>query len=382
MTKFQMARYDADLRGSKVLKDNDTLFLTNNLYLPLKTAFNDKLSEIETAKQRQFEQLAPITLDKSEHRQLLINSVFNFSNIGSLQAFNTGHNDLSLSLDHNIKYLSKPKADVLISRAKDLINIMSNNIAILTEITPADITDMEELLSNFIAVKDLPEHEIKQKKSEGTDPIPGLLDDMDVIKKKIGKFILTNFPAVYNTWKNENKVGKPGVRPTSLIVRYIDAETAAILKKVTATMSNELASKVRKSSSLGFSRFYSLDSGNYTLTSEMEGYITDIRKHVGITDNKVVQIHIKLQKIEPTAALDLLVLDKLTTNPLANVQVSIPALNFKGATNDSGSLVKTGIPPASYQGTLYLDTYKKFDFTFTIKSTETLSLQFTLEKEN
>ena len=381
MNNKQIARDNANGRASLFLVANDTALKLNILYPPLKTAFNNKMGEMDVAKQKQYEPIAPVTTDKSIHHDALVTGVNFFASKASVQAYNTNNADLAISLDHPVNYLSRANDDDLIGRTTALKTIMNDNLTILTVIAPDDITLMETLISDFKAVKDMPMAEIKEIKAEGTDPIPGLLDDIDVIKHKISKLLYSDFPELYPTWKSEIKVGSPvGARNTSLVVQYFDMGTGAILSKVKATVNNMSESIVKYSTKKGYVRFYSLNTGNYMLTSEHPAYITDIKNNVGVNNTQIVRLNVSMQIIASTGTLDLTVVDAETGNPMNEVLVSIQSIGFTGTTDESGKLIKSGLTAGTYVGTLTAENYQKFDFTFTIASGQSLPIQLALVK--
>jgi hypothetical protein len=382
MTKLQIARDKANERGSDVLVENNTALMLNILYPPLKAAFNGKMGEMEVAKQKQFEQVTPITEYKTLIRDNLITYLYPFTARASVQASTAGNYDLARSLDHPITYLSKTTDDELIGRATDLKNIIAANLDILTVIPPDEIPVMEANIEAFNAAKDKPQDEIKDKKSLGTDPIPGLLDDIDGIKHDIGKLLASDFPAIYPVWKARIKVGTPmGIRNTSLIIRYYDASSDALLKKVKATIEIASDSLVKYSTIKGYARFFSLDTGTYMLTSEHPNFITDIMPNIGIINTQIVKIDVRLTPKILSGILDLTVFDKLTGNPISGAKLTIPALNFQGTTSSSGKLLKNELAAGSYEAYLTCDTYKRLDFTFTIETKQTTILQLYMEKE-
>jgi hypothetical protein len=381
MDKKQIARDKSNQRGSDFLTENDTELKTNNLYLPLKASFNAKMALMAVAKQKQFEQVTPITNDKNLLREVVVNTVFPLASKACVQAYALNKAELGESLDHPVTFLSKTSDGDLVGRASDLLKIMSDNIGILTQLDADDITAMQTAISDFDAIKDRPQAEIKNKKDYGTDPIPGLLDAIDVDKHSFTKLIQSSFAHLYPNWKDKIKVGAPiGVRKTSMIIRYFDLRTGALLTKVKSSVNGILASKVKYSTAKGYVRFYGLESGNYTLTSELSSYITDVKNNIGVSDAQVVNLNIRLQIIVPTGTLDLLVLDAATGNPLSGALLSVPSISYQATTPASGKLLKNDLDSGTYEAILTCNNYKPLNFTFTIKNNETISLQYSMEK--
>jgi hypothetical protein len=299
-----------------------------------------------------------------------------------VQAAGLDKTELAISLDHPIGYLSETSDDELIGRATNLKTIMADNISILTELEPDDITAMETAINNFKEAKDKPQEEIKDKKALGTDPIPGLLDDIDIIKHGISNLLEAKFSDLYPVWKSRIKVGTPvGIRNTSLVIRYYDAASDGYLHKVKATVENASGSLVKSSTKKGYVRFFSLDTATYIVTSEHPNFITDVMTNVGVINTQIVRLDVRLTPKILSGILDLTVFDKLTGNPLSGAKLTIPALNFQHTTSSSGKLLKNELAAASYEAYLTCDTYKRLDFTFTIESKQSSILLLNMEKE-
>jgi len=154
------------------------------------------------------------------------------------------------------------------------------------------------------------------------------------------------------------------------------------LKKVKATFTHGAASHVKFSTKKGNVRFLSLETGNYTLTSTMKGYVSSVKNNISINDEHILKLTIRLQKIIISAILELAVYDKETGNPLPDVHLHIVELNFTAITNEHGIILKSGIPNGTYQGIISAEGYKQTDFIFVIDKPKTLSLEFHLEKES
>ena len=381
MNKYQIARDKANERAGLYLTAHNSELTTNTQYPPLKAAFDGKMNEIEKAKQKQFDQVAPITGDKAELREKLIDTVYPLSATAMVQATNLGETALVLALDHTVYYFSKASDEELVGRATDITAVMAANLGILTDITAGDITDMETAIADFDAVREKPQSEIKKKKAEGTDPIPGLLDEIDAVKHTIGKLMEAAFPGLYPTWKTEIKVGTPiGVRSTRLVVQYFDGSSDSELKGVKATITNGTITEEKLSTKKGFVRFYSLDGGTYLLTSELKNYVTDVKTKVGIDEDYITRMEVRMQNVIPTGTLSVTVFDKDSGAALGGAHVVVNELMYDGTTNAYGKVSKAEIPPATYQGVVQMTAYKNMGFTFTIEEGKTISLEFMMEK--
>jgi hypothetical protein len=297
MDKPQLARYYAGERGAAFLLANDTELSTNTQYGPLKASYNGTIAHIIAVKQKQYEQTGFLTVEKYKRRDFLVAIMFKFSQLGCVQAHNLSKDDLAVSLDKPFMYFAHTSDDDLIGRSKDIVSIISNNAVVLTEITPADIADMDKAIVDFNTYISLSEIEIKEKKAEGTDPIPGLLDELDVHKYYLGKLLRSAFPLLYHTWATETKVGRmPGIRKTSLVVFFTEQVTGVALSRIKTTIFDGVNTFVKYSSRKGYARFYSLMPNNYDLIAEYPSFNPYNRSGIKVDEQHVERLNVILAK--------------------------------------------------------------------------------------
>lgn len=389
MDKFQIVRDKANERGGTFLVSHDTELMTSTLYGPLKILFNNKMAEIGAAKQKQFEQTGYITGDKEYHRNLAGSTVWKYSNRGSSQAFITNHPDLSAALDKHLSYILKGKDGDVYGTAYDLYQLMKDYDSILTSIEAADFTEMETVLADYKKVLNAPKEEIKGKKAEGTDPIPGLLDELDVIKSHIGKVIQSYFAHLYSQWEEIIKVGSPiGVRKLMFVVLFKEAETGVILRNVRAKLVKGAGSFVKMSSKKGYVRFYSLDPGNYALTTEYPYYNSYSKSGIGLDMNHIEKLEVSLtlgdqemRAMVVNGNLNVTVYDKVSGEPQVGATVDLPALSHSFTTGEDGQDLLEDVALGKYQGSVSCPGYKTLDFSVNIKAGKTSDLKLYLEKE-
>ena len=81
-----------------------------------------------------------------------------------------------------------------------------------------------------------------------------------------------------------------------------------------------------------------------------------------------------------TGILDMLVLEKDTLHPLADVGFVIPSLNISESSDEDGDIYIDEIVPGGYKGKLHAEGYKDVDVDLVVKVGETTGLQFLMEK--
>jgi len=380
MDARQIVRYYALQKVLALLARNSTALSANAQYVILKGFLDGKVVLLEAARIKQGEQVKPITETKGETRTLLIDTILPFMNKACVQAYNLGESVLAKSLDHPDTYLSSTTDEELEVRAKNIKKIIADNILIVTDILPANVTTMQTVITQFVAIRFRPVEEIKSKKSLGTDPIQGLLDDIFVILAKIGKIIKSSFSELLTEWKKNIKVGKPeGTRKLSLIISYTDTNDA-ILSKIKTIVTRGDTEHIKTSSKKGTSRFLSLTSGSYTITSKHPLFITDIKNNVVIKENSVVRLKIVMQSNAHKGTIEITAYNKEDGSVLVNVNVAIPKLECLGKTDENGKFTKNFVPDGTYEGSLTLENFQKVDFVVTVVGGETIALEFFMER--
>jgi hypothetical protein len=390
MDKYQIVKDQSNQRSWDFLIVNDTELKTCQLYLPLKALLENRMNLITVAKQKQFEQTGYITTDKGYHKNLVGNTIWKFANRGSSQAFILNKPDLSAALNKPISFIMRGKDSEVYGKSNDLYLLMKQNESTLTEIKADDFTEMEGVLKDYNDILNAPKEEIKEKKTEGTDPIPGLLDEVDVIKDHLGKMIQSYFAHLYSKWVEIIKVGSPlGMRKTSMVVLLTEDITKVILRKVKVTLVKGDATYVKYSSKKGYVRYYSLEPGNYTLKAEYDFYTSFEKADIGIDEKHIEKMTVALKKVDATepdpetttGILSLIAYDKETGEPLAGAINSIPALNHSNTTDEDGEDYADEAEPGNYQGTLFFDGKKPLNYNFTIEPGKTTILKLYMENE-
>jgi hypothetical protein len=83
-----------------------------------------------------------------------------------------------------------------------------------------------------------------------------------------------------------------------LSLKILDDTTSTRLRNVKVTLANNTETMEFKSSRMGSLRVYSLEEGNWTITSELAGYDTDIKRDVAIKAYEIKRIEVRLKKRE------------------------------------------------------------------------------------
>ncbi|MEI8201370.1 MAG: hypothetical protein WCH34_00035 [Bacteroidota bacterium] len=231
-------------------------------------------------------------------QRVMVDIVWRYQLRARVFARNNNLPDIYQSLKFEKSYMLDNDDATVIDRAKEIMKIMKTHLSLLTNLTQANITEMEASIAACEENLLSPEEAIKDRKAYGTDLIPGLLKEADVVTDDIGDLVESYLEDLYPDWLVRAKIGKAtGTRHQSISIKYLDAATKAPLKKVKTTITNATGTitQVFYSTKAGCVTIYSLETGNWTITSEYQNYITDTKANVGVFDKKVAKFEIKLQ---------------------------------------------------------------------------------------
>jgi hypothetical protein len=388
MKNVEKARYEADDRVNTFMLDHETELSAISLYATIRALFLTIFGNLKAAMKKQSEDITVFAASKSIIWITMAESVYKFAMRASVQAHLLGQYDLERALNKPLGHLLYCEDIDAMERAEVLKELMKNNLILLTELTAVDIGVMESKIEDFSKVRDKPEDQIRIRKAQGTTPIPILLNELDVPKDLLGRLVYSYLPDLKLEWDERSKVGEPeGVRHISLALHYSSAGSGIDLKGVNCTINNSIETIKKQSLKTGWVHFYSLSPRDYSITSEFEGYDTDVQPSIGIDDNHVVRLEIKLkQKVAEgdqetkTGILDLFIFSKVDGLPLAGAQYSVPALMIVDTTDEDGEGYEDLLDPGNYTGTIVMPGFKDLPFTFEIKAGETTTLQLMMEK--
>ena len=300
MTKRQKARANAKYRGKTLLllPENNALLILIVLYPALKARLLANFAKLEAAMQKQITNIQSVTASKAEKKADMAHIIWIYAQRASVQAESLGNTTLFIALSELESFISIADDTLALERAKKLLSLMTNED--LTILEPENLVEMQDAITLFSDDKEAPELAIDEKKSEGTEKIDEILDDLDTDTKLIGSLIHSFSLPFADLWDQALKVGaSEGVRHVSCMMKFNDSITATPVVKVKTTASNGIEEITAYSSKNGTTRFIGLDTGNWTFHSEAETYISDYKANVPIDDDHTVHFQIKLVKIQP-----------------------------------------------------------------------------------
>ena len=297
MKKKEKTRYHSDLEAGSFMADHDADLTPITLYPPLKTGFDNEMSNLSDAIQTQAIDSGITTADKALIKNILNATIYKFTSRSSVQAHILNLNSLEKSLNVSENYINNLTDDEAITNATKISEILHTNAATLTCLLPADLTKVDTDLKNFKNAQILPKKTIRHKKAEGTDSIATILNNVDVYKKLITKLIHSYLPEYAHDWDEKTKVGKPeGTRHQSITIKFTDADSGVPVINVITTFTKDTLSVTKNSSRFGRTTAYSLEVGTWSATYENNMYIGGSLTNIPVDLKKVARYTIKLQK--------------------------------------------------------------------------------------
>ena len=172
MNNIQRAKLDTCNR----VKEYNTKYATNlatiTEYATEKTAFDNAYTIINNATQVQARTTGATTDAVEKAKQTMVNTTVKFALRAAVKAKQLGNLTLANHLNHPITYFSNATKTLAVQRAKEIKQQLTNNLATLTNITAANITDITNAINNYDTIKDSPILDNQAKTASGTNALP------------------------------------------------------------------------------------------------------------------------------------------------------------------------------------------------------------------
>ncbi len=268
-----------------------------SLFAATKVKFDEHMGELEAAILKQVRGTKAITAEKKIVKKILASTIFKYAQRAWVQANLLEEMKLATGLKKTISYIAQAADKLAVSRATNLKALMEANKGILTEITDADIADMEYVIQNFSDMLTLPTSLIKERKTEGTEMIPQIIEKLKVDKEMMRKLVVSYLPQLADNWMSESKIGKyKGRRRISFICKFTEAGFDMPVSNVKCRIEFGDESKLMYSNKRGYIRGYSMQNGPWTLTAENDFYESIENYIIKVDDRRVERLVIGMRK--------------------------------------------------------------------------------------
>jgi hypothetical protein len=176
-------------------------------------------------------------------KKAMVLMVIKFAKRGVVKARNANNLVLAEELDQPITYIMRATKTESVQRAKDMRNAMNNNLTVLTNITAANITQIDNAITAYDSVKDNPTVARQIKKAQGTMALPPNYALTDTAVENMYNLVYSYFddvkPAMVDELSLARQILNTGIRHTAVIVTVVDEAGKIIPPATVKDISNE-----------------------------------------------------------------------------------------------------------------------------------------------
>ena len=172
MTNTQRATLDACNRFKDFNTKTAITLATIIEYAPEQLVFNNALAAINAALLVQSATKGTTTDTVKEAKIKMGTVTIKYALRATVKAKQLGNTTLANNLDHQVTYIIQATKNEAIQRAKDIRKRLNDNLATLTNITAANITEIDATITAYDTIKDSPIIDVQARDITGTDPLP------------------------------------------------------------------------------------------------------------------------------------------------------------------------------------------------------------------
>jgi hypothetical protein len=239
-----------------------------------KTGLDLALSKIHTAAQAQAKDLSGHATEKGVAKKNVIDAIMKYSLRAKIKAHQLGNVSLEQSLSHGVNYYVNVEAEAAVNRAIATKEAIKSNLGILTNITAANVTEMETKITAFQAVIGTPTASNQTKKAEGTDVIEALMPELHLRMDNIGDIVHSYFSGevIANEFDLKSKSILVGNRHNHLLIHVEDTVESQPIANAVAT--DVKTGKKFTADGLGIVSIDRPTTGKHQFTIEAAGFET------------------------------------------------------------------------------------------------------------
>lgn len=242
-------------------------------YAEEQTDFNDAVSVIEQSGTVQAtiagSSNGTIEIAKAD----MAKTIIKYAMRGEVKAQRLGNTTLAGALNEPESFILFAPKMLSIERATNLRNLLNDNLDTLTNITAANIEEIDGKLSVYNDIKDTPVEAIQTKKATGTDRLPGQFKKADEAADNMYSLVHSYFgdenPAMVKELKLAIQIIETGIHHTSVDLHVAALDTNAALAG--ATVVDNRNDKTYTTDEEGNVHIANHRSGHYTFNISASG---------------------------------------------------------------------------------------------------------------
>ncbi len=239
MNNLQRSKLDSYRREQSFDLTNTAELAAVPDYLQLKVQFESLLDEITGGAAVQ-EQSSGVTRELVAGCRLkMAETVHLYCMRGSVKAGIAGDTLLAIQLKKPVSYFNQCPKAIAVERAENMVQLMKEQVVVLTTIGPADIQQMEDAIAAFKEVMDKPVINRQHRKSQGTDALPGLFEGADRLREQklmlVKSFFYDTKPELVDELVLAQQMIQTGKRHTRVVFTIKDSGSGEVMKDVAVT---------------------------------------------------------------------------------------------------------------------------------------------------
>jgi hypothetical protein len=274
MTGKQISDLEAGVRVQDFCLSHTAVLTPIAEFVVEKTGLDLALSKIHTAAQAQAKDLSGHATEKGVAKKNVIDAIMKYSLRAKIKAHQLGNVSLEQSLSHGVNYYVNVEAEAAVNRAIATKEAIKSNLGILTNITAANVTEMETKITAFQAVIGTPTASNQTKKAEGTDVIEALMPELHLRMDNIGDIVHSYFSGevIANEFDLKSKSILVGNRHNHLLIHVEDTVESQPIANAVAT--DVKTGKKFTADGLGIVSIDRPTTGKHQFTIEAAGFET------------------------------------------------------------------------------------------------------------
>jgi hypothetical protein len=231
-------------------------------------------------------------------KALMSDLVIKYSLRAAVKARVTGNSALAKQLEVPYSYIYRAPKTTALQRAKNTRDAINNNLTLFTDVTPANIAEIDNSITTYETIKDSPTQATQTKKATGTDPLPDYFKHAGEALDNMYDLVLSYFsdtnPVMVNEMTLARQILNTGIRTTGVTFKTIADENNEIILNASVTdMSND---KVYTANDYGLIHIDKHRAGHFRFTVEAPDRIK-VDFSAGIKQGMNNEFNINLQKI-------------------------------------------------------------------------------------
>jgi len=371
MNKKDNAKVAANGKVKIFLAAHNAALVLITLYAALLLRFNTHVVDLDAAILEQVEDIKRFAIEKKLAKLAMAELIIRYAKRAYLQAKGLGKMDVALSLDKQLYYLLRGSAKTIEARAKELVNIMEENMEDVDVITEDMVTEMRDAIKAFSDIMDIPKSEIERRRAEGTARIAALLKETDVDRADLRDLIFSYCPDLLEGYDDAARIGVPeGTKHVSLQMHVTDAVGGMALKNVVVTVTNGEKVVKKTTGAKGFTKFLGLETGLWNVVAEKKGYPVFRQDEVAVNNEKAAKMEMLLKKNalpdNDLGSFALTVYEKGTDNKLIGFELYLPSVDKTYTSDENGLFSGKDLVVGAYAGVISGKEFVTKNVSFTI----------------